>query len=421
MRTTSRGLFAALVGGVMLFAVGCGQESTKPSETKATVSKDAPAPAAQTPAEKPVEAQPAAAVGAEANTPSKSENTGKMSVEKTPYGKLPSGEAVDQFVINNGKGLKVTIITYGATITSVEFPDKNGKSANITVGLDSLDDYLKSPPYFGATIGRYGNRIAKGKFTLEGKEYKLATNNNENHLHGGVKGFDKVVWKAESFEKAGEVGVKFSYVSADGEEGYPGKLESTVTYSITAANELKMEYSATTDKTTVANLTNHAYWNLAGKGTILDQVVSINADGYLPVDAGLIPLGEVKAVKDTPMDFTKPMTIGSRIAKVEGGYDHCYVLNQKTPKELSPVATVYDPASGRFMEVLSTEPAVQLYTSNFLDGTFSGNGQKYEKYAALCLETQHYPDSPNQPKFPSTVLKPGETYHHLTIHKFSTK
>ena len=265
-------------------------------------------------------------------TPITNESENKMSVNKEPYGKMPDGTAVDLYTLTNANGLKVKIITYGATITDVEVPDRNGKLENVALFRDSLEDYMdKSTPYFGSTIGRYGNRIAKGKFTLDGKEYTLATNNGENSLHGGMKGFDKVVWKAEPVKSNDSVGVKFTYVSPDGEEGYPGTLTAQVIYSLTDKNELKMDYTATTDKPTVVNLTNHTYWNLsgAGSGDILGEELMLNADSYLPVDEGLIPTGEVKSVKGTPMDFTTPMAIGSRIDQVPGGYDHCYVLNKK--------------------------------------------------------------------------------------------
>ncbi len=357
-------------------------------------------------------------------TPSTNESENTMSVKKEPYGKMPDGTAVDLYTLTNANGLKVKIITYGATITDVEVPDRNGKLENVALFRDSLADFMdKSTPYFGSTIGRYGNRIAKGKFKLDGKEYTLATNNGPNTLHGGNKGFDKVVWKAEPVKTADTVGVKFTYVSPDGEEGYPGTLTAQVIYSLTDKNKLKMDYTATTDKPTVVNLTNHTYWNLsgAGSGDILGEELMLNADRYLPVDDGLIPTGEIKSVKGTPMDFTKPMTIGSRIDQVPGGYDHCYVLNKKPGEGLTLVAKINDPKSGRVMEIYSTEPAVQFYTGNFLDGTITAGGKTYEKHAAFCLETQHYPDSPNEPSFPSSVLRPGETYKHSTVHKFSAE
>jgi len=347
----------------------------------------------------------------------------KMSVEKAPFGKTPEGIEVEQYTLTNENGLKVKIITYGAMITSVETPDRDGKFANVTLFRDSLEDYLSGHPYFGCAVGRYANRIAKGKFTLDGVEYTLATNNDENHLHGGDKGFDKHVWKAESFEGEDHVGVTFSLVSPDGDEGYPGELSATVTYILANDDTLKMKYTATSDKPTVVNLTNHAYWNLAGAGSgdVLDHELTLNADRFLPVDDGLIPLGSLDPVKDTPMDSTTPMTIGARIEQVEGGYDHCYVLNKKEGEDLSLAAKVVEPKSGRVMEIYTTQPAVQLYTGNFLDGTITAGGVAYEKHYALCLETQHYPDSPNQESFPSTVLRPGETYEQMTVHKFSVQ
>ncbi len=348
----------------------------------------------------------------------------KMSIRKKSFGKMSDGTEVDLFTLTNAKGMCVKIMTYGATITSVEVPDRDGKLENVVLSLDSLDGYLKGHPYFGSTVGRYANRIAKGRFSIDGKEYKLATNNNGiNHLHGGDKGYDKVVWKAKPVEAAESVGVVFTHESPDGDEGYPGKLDVQVTYTLTNDNELKMEYAATTDKPTIVNLTNHAYWNLAAASRdVLDHEVTLNADRYLPVDAGLIPLGELKAVRGTPMDFTQPKTIGSRIAQVEGGYDHCYVLNKKDGgKELSLVARVRDPKSGRVMEIFTTEPGVQFYTGNFLDGTLRRGDVAFAQYYAFCLETQHYPDSPNEPSFPTTLLKPGEKYQQTTIHKFSAK
>ncbi len=355
---------------------------------------------------------------------SNSESKTKMNIKKELFGKLPTGEEVDVFTLTNGKGMQVKIMTYGATIIDVEAPDRNGKSENLTLYLDTFDEYAKGHPFFGSTVGRYGNRIANGKFTLDGRQYNLARNDRGNSLHGGEKCFSKVIWKAQDVKSIDAVGVTFTYASPDGDEGYPGTLSAKVTYSVTDRNELKMEYEATTDKPTVVNLTNHAYWNLAGAGSgdILDQQMMINADGYLPVNDTLIPLGKIAPVKDTPMDFvTKPMTIGSRIAEVPGGYDHCYVLNKKPGEKLSLAAKIVDPKSGRIMEILTDQPGIQFYTGNFLDGTISAGGKKYVKNGAFCLETQHYPDSPNQPRFPSTVLRPGETYIHRTVHKFSAQ
>ena len=355
---------------------------------------------------------------------SNSNEATKVRIKKEPFGKTPEGEEVDLYTLTNAHGLRVTIMTYGATIIDVETPDSDGKLANITLSLDSLADYLKGHPFFGSTVGRYANRIAKGKFSLDGHEYKLATNNGVNHLHGGVKGFDKAVWKAEPVETANSVGIAFTHVSPDGDEGYPGKLTAQVTYTLTNDNELKMDYSATTDKPTIVNLTNHTYWNLAGGGSgdVLKHQLMLNADRYLSVDDGLIPTGELKAVKGTPMSFVEPQTIGSRIADVKGGYDHCYALNKTQGNSgLSLAARVVDPGSGRVMEIFTTQPGVQFYSSNFLDDTIGANGKKYGKHFGFCLETQHYPDSPNRAEFPSTVLKPGEKYEQSTVHKFSVK
>jgi aldose 1-epimerase len=336
-------------------------------------------------------------------------------------GKTADGIEVDLFTLTNANGLRVKIMTYGATIIAAETPDRNGRLENIMVSLDSLQDYLKGHPYFGSTIGRYANRIAKGKFAIEGQPYTLATNNGPNHLHGGVKGFDKVVWKAEPKQSDTASGVAFSYDSRDGEEGYPGNLHAGVTYSLTDDNELRMEYSATTDKPTLCNLTNHAYWNLkdGGASDIVDHELLINANYYLPADDGLIPLGDLRAVGGTPLDFTQMRTIGSRLSEI-GGYDHCFALNKPNdPQALTLAARVFDRTSGRAMEVYSTEPGIQLYTANHLDGSLHGGGKTYRKHAAFCLEAQHYPDSPNRLNFPTTLLRPGETYHQLTVHRFS--
>ena len=351
------------------------------------------------------------------------EGKGTMSVSKGSFGQTKDGQAVDFYVLKNANGAMAKIINYGAIVTELCMPDRDGKMADVVCGFETLAEYEAGSPYFGAIVGRYGNRIAKGKFTLEGKEYTLATNNGENHLHGGDVGFDKKVWAAESVETDNGVGVKLQYTSPDGEEGYPGTLASTVTYMLTNDNELKISYEATTDKATVINLTHHGYFNLGGhdSGDILDHVMMIAADRYTPVDEGLIPTGELDPVAGTVMDFTKPTAIGARIKDVEGGgYDHNYVLiNQDGSMALA--ARVSDPMSGRVMEVLTTEPGVQFYTGNFLDGSKKGKGAVYNKHAAFCLETQHYPDSPNKPEFPSVVLKPGETYRHETIYKFSAK
>jgi len=347
----------------------------------------------------------------------------KMDIFKEEFGRLPDGTVIDLYTLNNSHGLRARIMTYGAIVVSLEVPDREGKVADITLGYDSLDGYLETTPYFGAVVGRYGNRIAKGRFTLDGMEYTLATNNGENHLHGGIKGFDKVVWTAEPVREDDAVGIKLSYLSPDGEEGYPGNLQSVVTYWITEANELKVTYLAETDRATPVNLTHHSYFNLAGQGTgdILGHELMLSADRYTPVDEGLIPTGELRAVASTPFDFTTPHTVGERIAQVEGGYDHNFVLN-KDGAELTLAARVAEPSSGRVMEIFTTEPGIQFYAGNFLDGSITGKvGKVYHKHYGFCLETQHFPDSPNHAHFPSTILRPGEQYQSLTIHRFSNR
>jgi aldose 1-epimerase len=350
-------------------------------------------------------------------------------IKKEAFGKTTDGQAVDLYTFSNASGMEVRSMTYGGVILSIMVPDRAGKFDDVTLGFDSLEPYLSAPPYFGALIGRYGNRIGKARFKLDGKEYKLAVNNGPNALHGGLKGFDKVIWQAESFDKPEGVGVVFSYLSTDGEEGYAGNLQARVTYTLTDKNELIFDYHATTDKATPVNLTNHTYFNLAGPGVrdILDHQMMINADNTTPVDSTLIPTGEIKSVEGTPFDFRKPTAIGARIdandqqIKYGPGYDHNFVLNRKG-EGLSLAARVVEPTSGRVMEVLTTEPAVQFYTGNFLDGTLTGKGgHVYKRRYAFCLETQHFPDSPNKPNFPSTILKPGETYTSKTVYAFSVE
>ena len=348
----------------------------------------------------------------------------KMGIVKESFGQTPDGEQVDLYTLTNANGLRAKITNYGAILVSLEVPDKGGKLADVTLGYDELDKYIKKGAFFGATAGRYANRIGKAKFVLDGVEYKLAANNGENHLHGGIKGFDKVVWDAQEVRDADAVGVRMAYMSKDGEEGYPGNLACVVTYTLTKKDELKISYEALTDKPTVVNLTNHSYWNLAGQGNgdVLGHEVMLAADKYTVVDKGLIPTGEIRSVKDSPLDFTKAMAIGSRIKQVDiGGYDHNYVLNSGGGK-LALCARVYEKNSGRVMEIYTTEPGVQFYTGNFLDGSITGKaGKVYKKHYGFCLETQHFPDSPNKPKFPSVVLRPGEKYTTETIHKFYTK
>jgi len=346
-----------------------------------------------------------------------------------PFGTTPSGEAVQLYTLRNAKGMQVEITNYGGRVVSLLAPDRSGRFADVVLGVDSPEGYLGDNPYFGALIGRYGNRIAKGRFRLNGVEYKLAVNNGANALHGGVKGFDRVVWQPREAQSPDGPSLELKYTSKDGEEGYPGNLTVTVSYTLTADNGLRIDYHATTDKDTVVNLTNHSYFNLAGQGegTILDHVVQIYADRFTPVDAGLIPTGELKSVEGTPFDFRQPATIGSRIGNKDQqleyglGYDHNWVLNHKTGS-FDVVARVGEPVSGRVMEVLTTEPGLQFYTGNFLDGTIRGKGGKvYPKRAAFCMETQHFPDSPNQPKFPPVVLKPGETLQSSTEYRFSVE
>lgn len=344
----------------------------------------------------------------------------QASVEKSAVGKTPEGTEVDQYALTNANGLEVTVLTYGAMITTVKVPDRDGKFESVALYLDPPEDYLSRRSVLGTIIGRYANRIAGASFTLDGTEYKLSANAGGNHIHGGRHGFHTLVWKAVPIQGAEGVGVKLTHTSPDGHEGYPGRLAVEVTYELTNDDRLRMEYVARTDKPTHVNLTNHAYWNLAGAGSgdVLDHVLMLNADKYLPADKRKIPTGELKSVKGTPMDFTRPKTIGSRIDQVEGrNYDHCYVLNKRAGKRLSLAARVVEPKSGRVMEVYTTQPGVQLYTAGGM--RLKTARVSYGPHHALCLETQHFPDSPNRPNFPSTVLRPGETYRQLTVHKFS--
>jgi aldose 1-epimerase len=347
---------------------------------------------------------------------------GKPGIVKMPFGKTPAGEEVDAYVLTNANGMKVKIITYGGIVTELWVTDRDGKLADVVLGHDSLKGYLDGHPYFGAIVGRYANRIAKGKFTLDGKEYTLAVNNPPNTLHGGNKGFDKVVWKVDKAEKTADALVlQLSYISKDGEEGYPGTLTSTVTYSVPInRNDLRIDYSATTDKATPINLTNHSYFNLAGhdKGDILGHILTISADEYTPADDTLIPTGKISPVKGTPFDFTEPTQIGKHLVEVKGGYDLNYVLRQGKGPRLA--ARVFEPKSGRVLKIVTTQPGIQFYTGNFLDGKDKGKGGAvYDKHAAFCLETQHFPDSVNQKNFPSVILKPGEVYNQSTTHEFS--
>ncbi len=352
----------------------------------------------------------------------KIEKRAEMSIKKEPFGKTPDGKEIDLYTLTNTNGLKARVMTYGGILVSLEVPDRDGKLGDIVLGYDNLDDYVKNNPYFGCIVGRYANRIADGRFTLDGTKYQLTTNEGPTHLHGGVKGFDKMIWNAEEVKAKDGVGVKLTYLSKDGEQGYPGNLSCTVTYTLTEDNELRIDYEATTDKPTPINLTNHTYFNLtAGSSDILGHELMINADKYTPVDEKLIPTGELKIVKDSPMDFTRPMAIGLRIGEVAGGYDHNYVLNSGGG-EMALALRVYEQTSGRVMEIHTTEPGLQFYSGNFLDGSITGkNGIVYKKHYGVCLETQHFPDSPNKPNFPSVILMPGDKYTHTAVHKFYTR
>ena len=361
----------------------------------------------------------ASAFGVQAKTPFK----------KEAFGKLADGRAVDIYTLTNRNGVEVRITNYGAAIVSLKAPDRAGKFDDVVLGYDSLDGYLANSPYIGVVVGRYGNRIAKGRFSLNGVEYKLAVNNGENHLHGGIIGFDKVLWNASQAKTGNAAALQLTYVSADGEEGYPGRLSVKVVYTLTNLNELKVDYSGTTNKDTVVNLTQHSYFNLSGQGNgdILGHQLMINANSFTPTDAGSIPTGEIRAVKGTPFDFTTPMRIGERIDNpyeqivLGKGYDHNFVLNGKSGT-LRRAARASDPGSGRVLEVWTTEPGVQFYTGNFLDGSKIGkDGKVYNARYGFCLETQHFPDSPNHPKFPTTVLRRGAAYRTTTVFKFSVQ
>ena len=343
-----------------------------------------------------------------------------MSVARTAFGHTTHGEHVDEYILENAAGMKVKVITYGAAIVSIEAPDANGHMADVVLGFDDMAGYMSTGnPYFGACCGRFANRLAKGRFSIDGTEYSVAINNGPNGLHGGLVGFDKKVWNAEI---AGDSAVKMSLVSPDGEEGYPGTLNVELTYTLTDDNELKLEYSAETDKKTILNLTNHSYFNLAGSGSIRDHEIRINADRYTVVDDDATPLGELRAVAGTEMDLLESTPIGKNIDQVQGlGYDHNYCINQTAAGELTLAAAVIEPHSNRTMECWTTEPGVQFYSGNFIEHVAGKGGAIYDKQEGFCLETQHYPDSPNHPSFPSTELAPGETYIQTTIYKFGVK
>lgn len=355
------------------------------------------------------------------NSSSQDPNQKDMKIETLNFGTF-NGEKIFLYSLENSNGVRVKITNYGGIVTSIIVPDREGNFEDVVLGFDSLSGYLNEHPYFGSIVGRYGNRIAYGEFTLDGESYKLARNNGENHLHGGISGFDKKLWESESFETENGVGVTLNYISPDMEEGYPGNLETTVTYLLTNENELKISYKATTDKACPVNLTQHNYYNLnAGKENVLGHELRIKASKYVLVNDGLIPTGELAEVIGTDMDFLDFHTIGERIHQVPGGYDHSYVLDKKD-EEYVLCVEVFEPNSGRLMEVFTTEPAVQFYTGNFLDGSLTGkNSLVYNQHYGFCLEAQHFPDSPNQPLFPNTVLRPGEEYSQLTVYKFSAK
>ena len=344
------------------------------------------------------------------------------SLERAAFGRTGDGHTVDLFTLTNDQGLTARVMTYGAILTSLKVPDRRGWLDEVTLGFDTLDEYLAGHPGFGATIGRFANRIANGRFILDGVEYELARNEEPNHLHGGAHGFDEALWQARDASTPDGAAVAFSYLSPDGEEGYPGNLSTTVTYSVTDANELRIEYEATVDKPTQINLTNHTYWNLAGAGSgdILGHELQLTASHYLPVGEGSIPTGEMRSVRGTPMDFTTATAVGLRIEHTPPGYDVCYALGSGGAATPTLAATLRDPGTGRSMQVLTTEPGIQLYTGNFLDGIKGAAGCVFHKHSGICLECQHFPDSPNQPTFPSTVLSPGEVYRQVTIHRFET-
>ncbi len=350
-----------------------------------------------------------------------------MTITKQDFGQTTDGIPATLYTLTNNNGMQVKITNYGGTVTSILAPDKAGSLGEITLGFDNLAQYIKESPYFGCLVGRYANRIAEGKFTLNGVEYVLAQNDVDRHLHGGLVGFDKVVWQAEELSDDNGDALSLTYQSVDGEENYPGTLDVTVVYTLTNDNELKIDYTATTEVDTVLNLTNHTYFNLAGSGDILGHELTLNADSFTPIDSTLIPIGELRSVKGTPLDFTSATVIGDRIEqddeqlKLASGYDHNWIINESA-EPLTLAATVYEPTTGRILKTYTTQPGIQFYTGNFLDGTATGwGGRVYHKRTGFCLETQHFPDSPNQPEFPSTVLKPGETYNQTTVYKFSVK
>lgn len=360
--------------------------------------------------------------------PESATGVSEMSVDVKPFGLMPDGRKVRIYSLRNSSGMSAKIMNYGAIVVSLKAPDRDGKMEDVVLGYESLEDYVKKGNYFGAIVGRYGNRIGNGTFSLDGVTYRLAKNNGKNHLHGGAKGYDKVVWNDTPIRRKDGVGVKLTYLSKDGEEGYPGNLSVTVTYLLTNRNEFRIEYEATTDKPTPVNLTHHGYFNLnACRSNILKHTLMLNAHRYTPVKEGMLPTGHLTAVQDTPMDFRTPTEIGARIdaddeqLRLAKGYDHNWVIDRKG-KSMTLAARVYEPTTGRVMEVRTTEPGIQFYSGNWLKGARPGKGGTvYNRNWGLCLETQHYPDSPNQPDFPSTILRPGETYQTTTVYHFSTR
>ncbi len=347
-----------------------------------------------------------------------------MNAHKEPFGQLADGREVFAYTLTSTKGLRARITNFGGALVSLYIPDRDGNLGDVVLGYDTVEGYVNQSVYIGATIGRYANRIGKAKFVLDGVTYQLAANNGPNNLHGGPKGFDKVLWETqEAVAAEDKAWVKMTYLSKDGEEGFPGNLQATVTYTLTNSDELQFSYEAKTDKKTVVCMTNHSYWNLAGQGNgdILNHELFINADRFTPMDKAQIPVGAFASVHDMPLDFTRPRTIGSRLRHLANGYDHNYVLNGK-PGTLRVAAEVHEPHSGRTMEIQTTEPGIQFYSGNYLTEAVIGKeGKPYFKHAAFCLETQHFPDSPNKPTFPSVVLEPGQVYTSQTVHKFSTK
>lgn len=344
----------------------------------------------------------------------------KVSVKREAFGVLADGTPVDVFTLAAGSGVEAKIMNFGAALVSLRAPDRNGHSEDITLGFDTLAGFAGEHPYFGVTVGRCANRISRGRFVLDGREYLLARNVGPNHLHGGIKGFDKAVWGALPFSEPDAAGVRMTYLSRDMEEGYPGNLSVVVTYRLTADDALKIDYEAVTDRPTPVNLTNHAYWNLRGQGQgdVLGHVVRVEADGFTEIDGDLMPTGRILSVKGTPLDFTSPHAIGERIDRVPGGYDHNFVLRSGGGR-LALAARVHEPVSGRVLEIHTDQPGIQFYTGNFLDGTITGKaGRVYRKHYGFCLETQHFPDSPNHPEFPSIILRPGAKYRTATVHRF---